>query len=243
MVNTKSNVVGITPPVFSDTDPAVLKCHLLWGIGTPISFSLGFIWMLFQGEPTIILVTWLVLILGWAALSFGDSSRMIASWRNFRPQSNSKDAIPGRSHAQFSRMILGGLTPRNSPQLHLSHEFVISQNVATGKCLVHGGFKLAATSIHIKPNYTDLLRRIYDMKHHLPITVRIALDGSRSNREFSYSIIMTKLWSRPSRLKFSSYLRECDQILSQCQSMLDSEFPHYRFSRPQAKFHRSSRKL
>ncbi|MCF2141125.1 MAG: hypothetical protein K9W44_13785 [Candidatus Lokiarchaeota archaeon] len=212
-------IIPFSSKVFTDINRPQLRTHTITAlIGFIIFATLGVISALINQDSSL-LIPWLCAEIMWLLLWYYDNSRHVRT----TPYNGSRKLM------HPDHLLIGTIPPVEFDEYNFIHSFLIMQNLRTGICFIHAGYKLSATSVHIRPNFADLMRRLYQMWHNIPLTIRISLDGSRNPRDFSYHFIITKRLNAPNRGKMLKFLRKTDEALTILQSVIEAEFPHYRF--------------
>ncbi|MCF2138669.1 MAG: hypothetical protein K9W44_01275 [Candidatus Lokiarchaeota archaeon] len=212
-------IIPFSPRVFTDINRPQLRTHTITAlIGFVIFIVMGVISATINQDSSM-LISWLCAEIMWLLLWFYDNSRHVRTTLY-----NGSRKLMHPDH-----LLIGTIPPVEFDEYNFIHSFLIMQNLRTGICFIHAGFRLSATSVHIRPNFADLMRRLYQMWHNIPLTIRISLDGSKIPREFSYHLVVTKRLNAPNRGKMLKLLRKTDEALTILQSVIEAEFPHYRF--------------
>ncbi|MCF2141015.1 MAG: hypothetical protein K9W44_13235 [Candidatus Lokiarchaeota archaeon] len=215
----KPQVIPFSPKVFTDINRPQLRTHtIITSIGFIIFITIGTTSAI-NSQDSSLLIPWLCAEIMWLLLWNYDNSRHVRTTLY-----NGSRKLMHPDH-----LLIGTIPPVEFDEYNFIHSFLIMQNLRTGICFIHAGFRLSATSVHIRPNFADLMRRLYQIWHNVPLTVRIALDGSTIHWDFSYHFIITKRLNAPNRGKMLKLLRKTDKALIILQSVIEAEFPNYRF--------------
>ncbi|HMB65729.1 MAG TPA: hypothetical protein VKO42_02535, partial [Patescibacteria group bacterium] len=89
-----------------------------------------------------------------------------------------------------------------------------------------GGIELKAMALHIKPNFSDFLRRLQAISSFIPLCIQMSV----SNNQFSYRMFISKRIKNPTHRKAGELLTTFQQIGAEFRTALISNMTHFKFS-------------